>query len=516
MINELVEVGTELLSISDQFQRAGKARRERISQYFTSIEDCLKESVECLKQGTLPHRQWGELETYGWELPDTIGKEIGKEKAKSLAKILMRTASSNPSNQDIPAIEQAAGKFKALSHTVKIKRSTKGTTARRTILNYTAAAAAGFTASLVFDKITDGAEAKPEPISIFHSTESSQDSVEWKMETFLADSAKDTILWKAPSRICELVSKMTNGKFKIELARTGNTEQILEKVSAGQEIECGYSGIYYSSEKYQSLFFGCAIPFGLTPQEQDAWLDYRKNPDQDRYSFIQSIYKEKLGLNIIPFPAGATGGQMGGWFREKISSLDDFNDLEKVMRIPGLGAKVFEKLGMTTHESIGDITIAEAVTRLNAGLFYGVEWTGPHDDIQLGLDKAANFYYYPGWWEPGTTFDAQVNIDAWNKLPENYQNIFEAACKTTHTEILTEYNQKNSKALQTLRDSDIEILPFDISILEEAKVQTNRILDLQSAQDPVFKEVYDEWKSFRESIRDWSSLTKLSESISQR
>ena len=133
---------------------------------------------------------------------------------------------------------------------------------------------------------------------------------------------------------------------------------------------------------------------------------------------------------------------MGGWFKAKINSLDDLQD--KIMRIPGLGADVVKRLGMRTHEEFGQISVDEAIQRLKDGRFFAVEWTSPYDDLELGLSEASKFYYYPGWWEPSTTFDVQVNMDAWRKLPSNYQEIFKMACHDTYTSILAEYDQKSS------------------------------------------------------------------------
>jgi TRAP-type mannitol/chloroaromatic compound transport system substrate-binding protein len=332
-------------------------------------------------------------------------------------------------------------------------------------------------------------------------------AVSWKMQTFLTDSVKNTILYDAPEKVCTLVKNMTGGRFEITLDRTGETEEILRKVSAGQ-IQCGYSGIYYSTPRYKSLFFGCAIPFGLNIQEQTAWLSYKKNPD-DELTYIQSIYKDKLNLNVIPFPAGTTGGQMGGWFKEKVTSINDLK--EKVMRIPGLGAEVLQKLGMVTHnQQPGNlISVSESIKRLEQGLFFAVEWTGPYDDMQLGLHKAAKFYYYPGWWEPSTTFDVQVNIDAWKKLPPHYREIFKAACHEVYMDTLAEYEHKNSQALKEMPNNGVELVKFSNEILTAAQQETKTLLDLYAKQNTVFREIYEEWRNFKEQIRSWSKLNHI-------
>jgi TRAP-type mannitol/chloroaromatic compound transport system substrate-binding protein len=325
----------------------------------------------------------------------------------------------------------------------------------------------------------------------------------WTMKTVFDDSVHSSILYQAPQMVCNLVLEISGGEFDIQLERSGETEEILEEVSKG-DLECGYSSIYYGSARYRALFFSSAIPFGLTPEEQDAWLDYKKS-ENDPLTFVQFVY-EKVGLNIISFPAGSTGGQMGGWFKKPVNSLEKLDGL--VMRIPGLGAEVLQRLGVTPHGSLSaNITIEEAVERLKDGRFDAVEWIGPHDDMALGLHEVAPYYYYPGWWEPSTTFNVQVNKDKWNSLPKKYQNIFKAACYQTHMKIKTEYQHKNSEALAKLRQSNTKIVKFSNEILAAAKQKTEALLRIDSEQDEVFKEVYEEWNRFKNKIRKWSELT---------
>jgi TRAP-type mannitol/chloroaromatic compound transport system substrate-binding protein len=511
MLEELLEVATKLFDARDRLQQSGDKRRKCIADYFLKIEECLRDSAEKLKKGKDPYDNWVELKTYATNLRATVGQEIGRETAEELSLLLLSAAKNTPTSPDIPTIEAAAGKFKGLANTIIIVPSDNNS-ARRKILTYTALGAAGFAGGFLINKWPIPSQTSTNTPSATGKTDDDQfPYVEWKMHTFLGDSVKNTILFDAPKQVCDLVRKMTKNRFDIKLERTGETEEILKKVSVG-EIECGYGGILYSTPKYRALFFGCAIPFGLSPQEQTAWLNYKKNPE-DELTFMQSIYRKKqLNLNIIPFPAGATGNQMGGWFKDKINSLDDLKVKGRVMRIPGLGADVFQKLGMTTHEQLGgeSISVDEASQRLKDGRFFAVEWNSPYDDIQLGLNEAAKFYYYPGWWEPSTTYDVQVNIDAWNKLPSNYQEILKLACKETYTSILTDYDLKNSFTLkEEIPKKDIKLLRFSDDILKAAEEQTKAILDLYAKQDEVFKEVYDEWLDFKDKIRAWSNLNKI-------
>lgn len=329
--------------------------------------------------------------------------------------------------------------------------------------------------------------------------------VRWRMSSFLDESVKNILLYQAPKMVCERVRMMSNAAFIIDLEPGGSTKQILQNVSNGI-IQCGYSGVYYNDDQYKALFFGAAIPFGLHPHAQNVWLNHKKDP-LSGLTYMQEIYK-RAGLNVIPFPAGGTGGQMGGWFNKKIVTVSDFSDL--TMRIPGFGAEVLRTyFGVRPDLYLpgGPLRVNEIAKKLAEGILDAAEWTGPYDDMQLGLHKVAKYYYYPGWWETGTTFDVQVNAEAWAALPNHFKEILRAACQATHVDILALYEKKNSEALQDLMTlRTVEFLPFSDDILAFAKSRSADLLDFYAAKNELFREVYDEWRSVKASLQQWTQL----------
>src|SRR5947209_15207399 len=42
---------------------------------------------------------------------------------------------------------------------------------------------------------------------------------------------------------------------------------------------------------------------------------------------------------------------------------------------------------------------------LEKGTIDAAEWVGPYDDEKLGFYKVAKNYYYPGWWESGSSVE---------------------------------------------------------------------------------------------------------------
>jgi TRAP-type mannitol/chloroaromatic compound transport system substrate-binding protein len=194
---------------------------------------------------------------------------------------------------------------------------------------------------------------------------------------------------------------------------------------------------------------------------------------------------------------------MGGWFNKEINSLSDLQGLK--MRIPGLGGQVMDKLGVTVQVLPG----GEIFQALQTGAIDAAEWVGPYDDEKLGFHQVASYYYYPGWWEPGPTVELQVNLNEWNNLPQEYQEVLKTAAHEANTIMLARYDARNFAALQRLlNDSDIELRPFPDDVMKAAEEASFALMDEFAAGDTDFGSILQEWKTFREGIQAWFSVAE--------
>jgi len=151
----------------------------------------------------------------------------------------------------------------------------------------------------------------------------------------------------------------------------------------------------------------------------------------------------------------------------------------------------------------------EIFLALDRGAIDAAEWTGPYDDEKLGLNRAARYYYYPGWWEPGPTLTALVNLQAWRKLPKEYQAMFAAACHEANGLMLSRYDALNATVLQRLVKGGTQLEAYGEPILKAARAATDQIL-VESAADPTFKRVYDQWQTFRRDVFAWNRVNEFS------
>jgi len=303
-------------------------------------------------------------------------------------------------------------------------------------------------------------------------------------------------LFGSAERFAERVKQLTDGKFNIRVFAGGEIVpglQVLDAVQAGT-VECGQSASYYYVGKNKAFAFDCAVPFGLTQRQQNAWMYYGGGLALMREFFAK--------YNIVNFPCGNTGTQMGGWFRKEIKTLEDLKGLK--MRIPGFGGEVLSRLGVVPQTLAG----GDVYPALERGAIDATEWVGPHDDEKLGFYKAAKYYYYPGFWEGSTMFTLYINMEQWNKLPPFYQQVIEMACLEANIKNMAEYDKLNPEAMQRLLDNGVQVRPYPEEIVKAAHKATFEIFAEESAKNPDFKKIYDQWKPFRDQQYKWFNMAE--------
>ena len=323
---------------------------------------------------------------------------------------------------------------------------------------------------------------------------SSLPRVTWRLASSFSRSL-DTI-YGAAEVLAERVSAMTGGRFTIRVYPGGEIVPALEVLGATQNrtVHIGHTASYYYVGKNPALAFDTGVPFGLTARQHNAWL-YRAGG----LELMRSVFAD---FNILNFPGGNTGTQMGGWFRRPVDTAADLRGLK--MRIPAVGGQVMARLGVNVQLIAG----GEIYSALERGAIDATEWVGPYDDEKLGLNKIADYYYYPGWWEPSAGLSFYVNMDAWNELPEAYREILASATAEANLSMLASYDAKNPAAYQRLLDGGTDIRPFSADILTAAHRETTAYLDENAASDETYAGILASYRSFGEASRKWFSTAE--------
>ena len=316
----------------------------------------------------------------------------------------------------------------------------------------------------------------------------------WKMVTTWPKNFPG--LGTGAENLANLINKLSSGRIKITVYGAGELVpafEIFDAVSRGI-AELGHGSAYYWKGKNESLQFFSTVPFGLTANEMNAWLYYGGGQE-----LWQKAYSK---FNLVPMAAGNTGIQMAGWFNKEINSLDDLKGLK--MRIPGLGGEVLKRAGGTPVNLPG----GELFTALKTGTIDATEWVNPYNDLAFGLHKAAKYYYYPGWHEPGTTLECFLNKEIFDSLPEDLQNIITGAAKIANLDMLSEYIARNNEALKILKDKHkVNIMPLPDEVLEMLHNISNEVISEIAKKDKFSMQVYDSYKNFQKKTSEWSKIS---------
>jgi TRAP-type mannitol/chloroaromatic compound transport system substrate-binding protein len=270
---------------------------------------------------------------------------------------------------------------------------------------------------------------------------------------------------------------------------------VMDAVKDGT-VEMGHTASFYFFGKDPTFAFDCAVPFGMTMRQLDAWMRHGNGGKLMGEFFAKS--------NIVSIPCGNTGTQMAGWFRKELKTVEDLKGLK--MRIGGYAGAVMSKLGVVPQQIPG----GDIYPALEKGTIDASEWIGPYDDQKLGFNKVAKFYYYPGWWEGGTTLSAYINAKKFAELPKEYQIILEDACAEAHADMMAKYDAKNPIALKQLVGSGTQLRPLPKEIMDASYKAAMELYAETSAKNADFKKVYDDYKKFMDDQNLWHRIAEAS------
>lgn len=271
-------------------------------------------------------------------------------------------------------------------------------------------------------------------------------------------------------RMAELAEEMSGGRLRIRIDSANKHKApfgIFDMVKAGQ-YDIGHSASYYWKGKVPETLFFTSMPFGMTAIEQYAWFYHG-----DGMELMQEVYAPH---NMLSFPGGNTGVQMGGWFRKEIKSLEDLQGLK--MRIPGFAGEVFAEVGVSPT----NIPPGELYTALERNTIDAVEWVGPALDLRLGFQQIAD-YYYTGWHEPATELQFLVNKDTWDKLPEDLRAILRTAMRVSAYDMLVQSQHANAEAWANIKEEhpNVQIKQFPKDVFQ-AMYKANKKLLKEAAE----------------------------------
>jgi len=322
-----------------------------------------------------------------------------------------------------------------------------------------------------------------------------QQRVQWRMPT-MWPPALDVLQGNA-QKFARIVDEMTGGRFKIQVFAGGELMPATGVFDACMQgtVEAFNGAAYYWAGKENGLQWFTSVPFGLNTQGYTAW--YQQG---DGLKLWEEAYTP---FGIVPRPGQSTNPQMGGWFRKKINTVEDMKGLK--IRIPGLAGKVYAKAGA----AVVLLPPGEIYTALERGTIDATEFIGPYDDLKLGLQNAAKYYYYPGWQEATSIAEFSFNKKAYDGLPAEYRRVLDHAASVITAATDAEYFVKNAGALQRLNTefkTKVELIKFPDAVLDGARKVAAQVMQEEADKSPMGKKVAAAYTKFVSSTADWAKV----------
>ncbi len=333
-------------------------------------------------------------------------------------------------------------------------------------------------------------------VGVAGSADAAGKRVKWKMHS--AWGAAVPHLGTSGVRFSKVIERLSGGDFTMKFFEPGALIPANEGFDATSKgsVEAAWTTAGYDVGKVPALAFFTAVPFGPSMGEYFAW---KKFGGGDKIQ--QRIYAES---NIHQQDCFAIGPETSGWFKEEIKDLDQMRGLK--MRFFGLGARVMQKLGVSTQLLAG----GDIFPALEKGVIDATEFSMPAMDIKYGFYQIAKNNYFPGWHQQVSISQLLINKDKWDSLSDQHKAMVEVACGDSihNTYAETEYvnpfamvEMGEKYGVQTRRWTDEQL-----GVFEKA---WNEVVEEDSAKDPIFKEVNESYSKFRKAYAKWGQAQAL-------
>lgn len=314
--------------------------------------------------------------------------------------------------------------------------------------------------------------------------------VNWNMVSVYPTSL--TLVGEGAKKLVDKVERASGGSIKLKLYEPGALVPGLESIQAVSKgsVDVAWSspGFFAGTDSVFNIF--STVPFGPDMPEFLAWIYYGGGIELQNELFAAH--------NIHTIPCGIQPPEASGWFRKEIKSVDDLKGLK--MRFFGLGAKVMEKVGVSTQLlAPGDIFQA-----LQLGTIDATEFSNPSLDEKLGFYQVAKYYYFPGWHQQASIIDLFINQAKWDSLGEQQKAIIELACGDMVRQIMAEGEATQWKAMKEMRDKHgVKLMRWSPEIMKAYEKAWNEVVADEQASNPNFKKVYASYSEFRKNYTIW-------------
>jgi TRAP-type mannitol/chloroaromatic compound transport system substrate-binding protein len=298
------------------------------------------------------------------------------------------------------------------------------------------------------------------------------------------------------------VNDMTGGDLKIEVLPAGAVVPafgLLDAVSTGT-LDGGHGVLVYHYGKQNALaLWGSGPAYAMDANMLLAWHRYGGGKE-----LLAKLYSS-IGANVVSFPYGPMPTQPLGWFKKPITKAEDFQGVK--FRTVGISIDVFTGLGAAVNALPG----GEIVSAMDRGLLDAAEFNNASSDRVLGFPDVSKVCMLQSYHQNAEQFEILFNKTKYDALPDKMKAIIANAAEAAGQEMSWKAIDRYSKDYEELQTKhNVKFYKTPDSVLQKQLDIYDQIVEKNSAENPLFKEIVASQLAFAKRATQWEQDTVVS------
>ncbi len=343
----------------------------------------------------------------------------------------------------------------------------------------------------ILKKVTKGAAAAALGCAIVAAPLfASAKEVNIRIQSVISAKADEVVMLK--NFAADVLALTADDPVKIEVLPAGaivGAKEVLDAVDKGL-VEGGFAWTHYWSGKHPAAaLFGSPPAGGGIGMDNIAWMSwFQFGGGKELYDQLWT----EMGVNVKGFMLQPVGPEALGWFKEPITSMDDFRKY-RFRTPPGIPGQAYKDIGVASVAMGG----GDILPALEKGTIDAAEWCCPKPDSVFGFQKVLKHYYLQGLHQVVVNADLYINGDVYNGMTDHQKKAIEVAANASLTKAMAYRIYENGKALKDLTENhgvQLHDTPADYfpAYMNAAKA----LLEKNASENAFFKTVYDSQKEF--------------------
>ena len=149
----------------------------------------------------------------------------------------------------------------------------------------------------------------------------------------------------------------------------------------------------------------------------------------------------------------------------------------------------------------------EIYLAMERGVLDGAEFSSPGIDWEMGFAEITKYWSVPCWFQPSSELGVMVNLEAFNKLPKEYQAIFRYACQAAAMKATAFYEADSARAIEKFKAKGIEVTELDDASLKKLEDLAGQYCIEKAKESDAYAKILKSQMLYLKEYKDWRDMT---------